>query len=201
MAAVLLGLWAFEALVLGYVMRLRGFDGYVWTILGAFLGPIAVVLAVTFVLRPPHTQPNLVRLGRGGTGHRHVLVGIDGSPESEAALERVVALFGRDLGRLVVARVIPTDASNSTEAAAEQKLRDLADRHASLQPSLVVLRGEPALALRSYASTQHFDLIAVGSRGAGFTQALLGSVATELAAGSSVPVLTVDTAAAHVDAT
>lgn len=197
---VLIGLWVVEALALGFTMRMRGFDGYSWTILAAVFGPLALAVAISFLIRPPATAPRMLRIGTAGSGHRHALVGVDGSPEAEAALDRVVALFAGDLGRLVVARVIPLDASTSTATAAEAKLADLVKRHPDLTPALVVLRGEPAQALRDYAEENHFDVIAVGSRGAGFTTALLGSVASELAAASQVPVLVVDTAAARAAA-
>lgn len=197
---VLLGLWVVEALALGFYMRMRGFDGYSWTILAAVFGPLALAVAISFLVRPPATAPRILRLGAAGRGHRHALVGVDGSPESHAALDRAVALFGGELGRLVVARVIPTDASAATARDAETKLADLLRLHPTVQPALVVLRGEPAQALRHYADENHFDVIVVGSRGSGFTTALLGSVASELAAGSSVPVLVVDTAAARAAA-
>ena len=198
--ALFVGAWAIEALAVGYYMRMRGFDGYGWTLVAAVFGPIALAVAISYVIRPPERQPRLLRRAGHGSGQRNALVGVDGSPESEAAVDRVVSLIGSELGRLVVARVLPYDASQSTELAAATKLQDLADRHPAAHAGLMVLRGDPAEALRSYAADEHFDVVAVGSRGAGFSTALLGSVASTLAAGSDVPVLIVDTSAAHAGA-
>jgi nucleotide-binding universal stress UspA family protein len=47
------------------------------------------------------------------------------------------------------------------------------------------------VALHRYAVEGGFALIAVGTRGAGITKAVLGSAATELAHASTIPVLLV----------
>jgi nucleotide-binding universal stress UspA family protein len=54
----------------------------------------------------------------------------------------------------------------------------------------VLRSGQPAAELKRIAADDGYGLLVVGTRGRG-SPALLGSVATKLAAGSSVPVLIV----------
>ena len=60
-----------------------------------------------------------------------------------------------------------------------------------LDDRLELLHGQPAAALSEYAAEGGYSLIAVGTRGAGITKAILGSAATQLAEHSKVPVLLV----------
>jgi len=186
------GVWVVEALVLGYVMGRRGYDAYAWTLIGLFLGPISVALALSFSIRPPSWQPRFLHAGARGLGRTGVLVGIDGSAESNAAVERVKALFGASLGRVTLARAVPIDATADAEQIAERQLAVALAAHREIDPSTVVLRGEPVAALRDYADRLGYELLAVGTRGQGRTKAILGSVATGLARGGSIPVLLVD---------
>lgn len=163
--AVLAGAWVVEALLLGYVMRRRGFDAYAWTLIGISLGPIAVGVALFVEFHPPSREPRLWREGRRGTGAIDVLVGIDGSPESSPAVDRVAALFGARCGRAA---------------------------HPELGTAAVVLRGEPVAALRDYVNRLGYEVLAVGTRGEAQTFAALGSVAAALARGATTPVLLVD---------
>jgi nucleotide-binding universal stress UspA family protein len=190
-AYILLGL-ALEAIALGFVMRRRGFDGYVWTLLGLFLGPIAVVIALTHAVRSPQRPVTVLRKGTGvGSGALDVLVGYDGSPEAAAAVARVRQLFGARIGRVAVARVTPIDAPGFDEKAAEASLAQMVDLHPELHAAAVVLHGAPAKALMDYATRAGYGLVVVGSRGAGLSK-LIGSVASTLAHESPVPVLLVD---------
>jgi nucleotide-binding universal stress UspA family protein len=117
-----------------------------------------------------------------------VLVGVDGSPESFAAVVGVGELFGSRLGRLSVATVIPRDAVSAACADATGLLRRAAFLVAD-RAERIVLRGSPATALGEYAAGNGYDVIAVGTTGRGFAKALLGSVATELARRTKTPVL------------
>jgi nucleotide-binding universal stress UspA family protein len=56
-------------------------------------------------------------------------------------------------------------------------------------PALVLVAGRPAQALARLAAEGGYDLLVVGSRGAGPSAVLLGSTATSLAAHAKVPVL------------
>jgi nucleotide-binding universal stress UspA family protein len=199
-SVVVAGVWMVEALALGYVMGRRGYEPYSWTVIGAVLGPLGVVLAVSFVFRPLSREPRLLQGGRRGAGSIDVLVGIDGSPAAAAALDRVVTMLGPVTGRVTLARVVPLDATRETVAAAEAELAAARAAHPGLGASTVLLRGAPAATLRDVAARLGYGLLAVGTRGEGGSTAMLGSVATALARGSEVPVLLVDDAALTVGA-
>lgn len=190
--AVAAGAWVVESLALGYVMGRRGYDAYAWTMIGLFLGPLSVVVALSFAIRSPAWQPKFTHAGDRGVGRTDVLVGIDGSRESQAAVAKVTRLFGSSLGRVTVAEAVPLDATRERESAAERRLQETVAAHPELDPSTVVLRGKPVAALRDYAERLGYELIVVGTRGHGRTRAVLGSVAIGLARGGGVPVLLVD---------
>jgi nucleotide-binding universal stress UspA family protein len=195
-----LAAWMLEALALGYFMRRRGYDGYTWVSLGTVLGPIAVVVAVTFVVRPASRQPTLIHSGRRGSEGIDVLIGVDGSPNGDAAVACIASLLGRPLGRVTLGYVVPLAAGAEPERIAKAQLEGTRSHHASLDPSTVLLRGAPSEALQDYAVRQGYKLLVVGTRGDGRSRALLGSVAVDLAGGSSVPVLLVDDSAADAAA-
>lgn len=186
--------WMAIGLVLAIVMGRRGHDSFGWLVTGAVLGPLAVVLAVVTRRVDEALQPARVRRGPPaipGGGPVDVLVGFDGSTESLAAIDAVPELLGNRLGRLTVATVVPYGELREQENLARRALRQLDGRAVGAACELELLHGHPAAALRQYATEGGFALIAVGSRGAGITKAILGSAATELARESTIPVLLV----------
>ena len=190
--AVLAAGWLLEALVLGVLMRRRGFDPYVWTLLGLFLGPVALFLAASRIISPPAAEVHHVAAGHVGSGSLNVLVGVDGSPDADAAVGRLKSLVGGPTHRITLARVAALDAPKDDEQRAVDELNKLSNAYPELDAETVVLHGPPAETLQSYAKQEGFDLIVVGSRGTGRKTALTGSVASKLARGSGVPVLVVD---------
>jgi nucleotide-binding universal stress UspA family protein len=192
LTAVLAAGWLLEALILGVLMRRRGFDPYVWTLLGLFLGPIALFLAVSRIVSPPAADVHHVAAGHPGSGSLNVLIGVDGSPEAAAAVGRLKSLVGRPTHRITLARVAALDAPKDEEQQAVDELNKLSGAHPELDAETVVLHGTPTETLQSYAKQEGYDLIVVGSRGTGRKTALTGSVSSKLARGSSVPVLVVD---------
>jgi nucleotide-binding universal stress UspA family protein len=120
---------------------------------------------------------------------RTIVVGFDGSPAAERALERAAALRGAD-GRVVVvtatASLPPT--SMMDEPVLDSPSPD--ERDALLERAAVALRGHgiepvllardlaPAEALLQAARSESADLIVVGSTGSGYvTRAIVGSTA------------------------
>jgi len=186
--------WATIGVMLSMMMGRRGHNGFGWLILGSLLGPLGVVLAIdarrhderleqtTLSEAVPATQ---------GSGPVDVLVGYDGSLESAGVTHAVVDLLGDRLGRLTVVTVVPYGSLPAQERLARQRLAPLADRTPGRASVLAILHGHPSAALRESASEGGYDLIAVGTRGAGLTKGILGSAASELAADSKVPVLLV----------
>lgn len=186
--------WLAIGVVLSVVMGRRGHDSFGWFVLGTLLGPLGVVLAVD--ARRHDERLEVAPLSDGapalsGTGSVNVLVGYDGSPESAAAMDAIVALLGDRLGRLTVATVVPYGDVREQKRQAEGGLRQLAARMSGQALELEVLHGHPSAALKECATGGGYGLIAVGARGKGVTKAILGSAASELARDSTVPVLLV----------
>lgn len=186
--------WFAIGVVLAVLMGRRGHNSFGWFVLGAMLGPLAVVLAVDARrhgegyehLPVPVGEPGVV-----GPGPVDVLVGYDTSNESAAALDAVVELLGERVGRLTVATVVPFGDVKEQEHRAGERLRRLAAERPGREPELEILHGHPSTALGACAAEGGYKLVAVGTRGAGITKAVLGSAASELARDSRVPVLLV----------
>lgn len=189
-AAVVMAAWVVEAVALGSAMGRRGFDRGAWTVIALGIGPLSLPMAFSTLRKPGASEPALAHAARSGDGAVDVLVGIDGSPESAAAVAHARSLLGARLGRLTLAQVIPIDAGPDAEAAAQRLVAAAADN--AEDATCIVLRGRPVDRLRHYAEGLGYELLAVGSRGAGRTYSLVGSVAFGLSQGSGVPVLLVD---------
>ena len=198
-------LWLVVGLAASVILGRRGHDPFTWGLLGAVLGPLVVPLAVVAIrdernagaarvssrskASPDHSQSDTV----------DVLVGIDGSPQADAAFESVLRLLAGSLGRFAIATATPFGA-DSTATGRHEEAQDLvllesygnrAERALGRAAETVVLRGNAADALQRYCQDQQFDLLVVGSRGAGLATTLLGSVTSRLASHSNVPVLIV----------
>jgi nucleotide-binding universal stress UspA family protein len=196
--------WVGIGLLLALIMGRHGHDPFAWWLLGTLLGPLALPLAVSAEHRRGE-RAWLVRGGRPGRGPVDVLVGLDDSGEAAAALATVLDLLGPRLGRLTLVTVLELDASvehNRAQARARAELerqgRLVQLRLSTHQhgpddgrrvPRLVLATGYPTQVLSRLATEGGYDLLVVGSRGAGPSKVLLGSTATTLAAHAKVPVL------------
>jgi nucleotide-binding universal stress UspA family protein len=134
-----------------------------------------------------------------------VLVGLDGSEESE----RAGAFAGRlavSTGAAVVAAhatglldVWPDDPEHARERNSHARVNDLMGaawteslRSEGVEPEIVCRDGSPAHVLLSLADELNADLIVVGTRGVGAADPYgLGSVATKLTHESRKPVVVV----------
>jgi len=120
---------------------------------------------------------------------RTVVVGFDGSPPAERALERGATLVGSD-GSVIVVAARPSLVSQGVVS--EQILDNLsADRRSEvlqrsrallhergIETTLVAADADPAEALIQVAQNEDAEMILVGHTGAGYvTRALLGSTA------------------------
>ncbi len=195
-------LWIVVGAAAGLVMARRGHNVRAWVVLGGVFGPFVVPYVLASLRREAEAAPVVVTAGEAGTGPVDVLVGIDGSPESRAAVVAVEELLGDRLGRFTLVTVVdfetasyddlgpppyPADAE-AARARAEQILADAAAQ-ATRRPETLVLAGAPALVLARHAVEGGYDLVVVGHRGRGLSRAILGSVARELARDGKVPVL------------
>jgi nucleotide-binding universal stress UspA family protein len=201
--------WVAVGAITGLVEARHGHWSKSW-VLGAVLGPFAVPLAIHTHRREPRVTRTLA-VGDAGAGSVDVLVGVDGSAASMAAAAKAAAWFGTQLGRLTLAAVLDLDTAAphadsvlqpeawAEETSAEDALqaaRRVVRETAAIEPASVVLAGRPADVLEAYAADHGFDVIVVGSRGRGFSKALLGSCASRLAGRTHVPVLLVPASAA-----
>lgn len=186
-------LWAGIGLVGSLVMRRRGHDMFTWGALGAVFGPLVLPLAIDRARQARRAEASRLRPGVPGSGEIDVLVGIDGSAESKAALRAALAVVGPRLGRLAVATVVDYDRALGGRAKVESEVRaDLERLTASVPgcvPEIALLTGPPADVLAAYAADHGFGLLAVGSRGRDASKALLGSVASRLVRRAKIPVL------------
>lgn len=182
--------WLAVGVAASLVMGRRGHDAAPWLVMGMLFGPFTALFALEARheerLRPELVSPR----GSRGTGSVDVLVGFDGSAESGAAVGTTTALLGPRLGRLTLATVVSYDGGVEGDRAARVAL----ERQAAVTPGpprLEILHGRPSQALLARAVADGYDVLAIGTRGAGASNALLGSTAVDLARSAGIPVLLV----------
>jgi nucleotide-binding universal stress UspA family protein len=132
-----------------------------------------------------------------------IVVGFDGSPAAERALDRVAELAG-DRERVVVvtastrlesSRFVDEpmlDSPSPEERAALLDQGAQALRARGVEPQLIAADGEPAQALVQAARDTHAQMIVVGSTGSGYvTRAIVGSTAQSVVRQAPCDVLVV----------
>lgn len=197
---VLVAAWVAIGLLSGLWMARHGHDP-LWTLIAVVLGPMFVPIAIERVQR----RPGVATFGKkGAPPHRwegnaglRVLVGLDGSAESERGLATALRLFGPYCGLLVLAEVVHFEAAEyaprTAVDAAAQRLTRLADGiEIAGAVHSEVLAGAPGPTLRAFAEQQDMDIVVVGRRGRDLSTRLLGSVSADVVQHSSVPVLVIE---------
>lgn len=189
-----LAVWLTIGTTLAVLMGRRGHSPFEWFLIGAVLGPIALPLAWGRISSEP-AAPNreiVDAVPGSGTGPVDVLVGIDGSPESETALRTAVEILGPRMGRLTLVGVSEFGYGNpQVEADTKGALETLQGMAASAgvaHVGITILSGKPSEALPEYALRDGYQLLVVGRRGRGASKAILGSTAAQLAS-APLPVL------------
>ena len=181
--------WLTVGLTLSLFMGRRGHDPFSWLVLGTLFGPLGAIFAAEARAQERPREVELVTPGEpGGPGPIDVLVGMDGSPESRAALDAATALLGPRLGRLTLATAIPYDAGVERYRTARAALEEQGETVPG-GPQLELLHGRAADALLERAVEGGYDLLVIGTRGSGGSHAILGSTAVDVAQSSKVPVL------------
>ena len=198
--------WPLIGLVTGVWMVRRGHHP-LWVAIAVALGPLSAPIAVERVER----HPRLAAVGPEGlpgprpdrTDGVRVLVGMDGSAESERALTQTLEKPPRPRPPAAGAGqvVCDDDAEDCTQETVEAATERLAatatvGRDAGVPVRVEVLAGPPGETLRRFAEDQQMDLVVVGRRGRGLTRHLLGSVSAYVVHHSPVPVLVVEPALA-----
>ncbi|MBP2368156.1 universal stress protein [Pseudonocardia parietis] len=174
----------------------RGYRSASWYLLGAVLGPLFVPIAVERGRRVNRVHERSAPPdGPRNAGQMTVLVGIDGSVESDQAVRDTVRLFGPAHARVVLVAVADPDIAEFGDAARRQERHELLATRASWLPAngpapvLEVLYGQPDLVLLEAAANEQADVLVIGRRGRGLSHVLLGSVARSLTRRSPIPVL------------
>ena len=140
----------------------------------------------------PRTEPSL-----------RVIVGVDGSPESQQALRwaahfaaaggaRLVAVAAWDYPSTYGWAVWPQDwdLARDTQKALDSTVDEVFDAHRPTEIQLTVRQGSAAAVLLE--ESEGAQMLVVGSRGhGGFAGLLLGSVSAKVAEHASCPVLVV----------
>ena len=180
------------------VLYRRGHREGSWLFLGVVLGPLILPIAVE---RARRGTQRLERRGGPADGDAArgrgpcVLIGVDGSPESEEAVRAAVRLVAPVAGRVLLATVVSSDAADGGQDDRLAAARDLLARHRHELPEgrvaveTQVVAGQPAPALLALADEEDVDLVAVGRRGRGLSRAVLGSAAARLSTDARCPVL------------
>lgn len=132
---------------------------------------------------------------------QRTLLAVDFSPSSIAAAREALRVIG-DTGLVYLVHVMPrshvpfdAEPRAAYEPSVEEALADLRDQ-LRMQPNVearsVILRGEPAKALLSFADREGIELIATGTRGfSPFRGSVLGAVPTTLVRAARCSVLVV----------
>lgn len=159
------------------------------------------------VVRADAASPAASRAGTAGAAFRRVLVPLDGTPESEQALEAADAVAGRDgvlytLLRVVTPRhpLLRGIGGRDDELVTAERRADAERRLALVEERLrqrgfevrseVRVEAQVAPAILELAGRMEADLIAVTSHGRGrMGRLLLGSVADKVLRGAPMPVL------------
>jgi nucleotide-binding universal stress UspA family protein len=183
-------LWLALGLGSGLYMVRRGYDQR-WIYIALVLGPLFVPIAIERVRGRP-VQPEVEPVS-ADDGVLRVLVGYDGSEDSQAALATTSRLFGPALAELLVVQVVSYDAAEDLEAPdLEEARRHVDDAVASLDSAVAhgdVLAGPPAETLCRAALERGMDMLVIGPRGGGLADRVLGSVAEHVLDQAHLPVL------------
>lgn len=183
--------WVTAGLVAAVVMRRSGYDLKLWLGLGILLGPFAVVVAADHLRHLPRRPAVAEDERRPGT--LDLLAGIDGSAQSIAAVKTALDLFGDQVTSLTLATVIDYDTRGSltgrrSQEKAYARLVEVADDLGFKPVHLKLLFGRPTTELEVFASETDVELMVLGARGHGMSEAVLGSVSSRLIGSSPVPV-------------
>lgn len=193
---VLIGMavaWLITGVITGFVMRRQGHDLFVWLALGSVLGPLVVPLAVDNLrsTKASEAKPHTTLLPP--EGGMDLLIAVDGSADSIHAAESALGMFGSMATSVTMATVLPFESESSEtgkddQEAAQTLLDTIAGDLGHPQIEKVILFGRPDTALSEHARASGAEMVVVGPRGHGASEALFGSVTKHLVGAGEVPV-------------
>lgn len=200
--AVVVAAWVLIGLAAALILLgRRGYRGWRWYFLGAVLGVFFVPIAAErarrdfAILERAAAAPGSTRRSGQPGGAVTVVVGVDGSAESDRAVRRAGALFAG--ARFVLVGVLDPDATEFDDGRRAAMHDLLITRAAWLpadaRPPVVVETacGSPSRVLLELVGKEGADVLVIGRRGVGLSHRLLGSVAQHATSHADVPVLLV----------
>jgi len=137
--------------------------------------------------------------------YKHLLIGLDLSPESQQVVDRVKQLFADRKVKISICHIleplaftyggdIPVDLSDvqvQLEDQARQRLSTLAEQLNVSEENQHIVLGQPANEMRRMAKEQDIDLIIVGSHGRHGLALIFGSTSNSVLHGAPCDVLAV----------
>jgi universal stress protein A len=137
--------------------------------------------------------------------YKHLLIGLDLSPESQQVVDRVKQLFSDRDVKISICHIleplaftyggdIPVDLSDvqvQLEDQARLRLASLAEQLQVPQKSQHIVLGQPANEMRRMAKDENVDLIIVGSHGRHGLALIFGSTSNSVLHGAPCDVLAV----------
>jgi nucleotide-binding universal stress UspA family protein len=185
-------------LVAAYLARRWGHDTFGWLFLSAVMGPLAIVALVgTRQREQAQAAANAAQRPTAPAGRR-VIVACDASDASTRAALYAAQTFGD--AEVVLVTVDPHEREPRTEdetAVQEQRVAERTRRAAdACSDAGVAVRvtgfyGNPGEEIVRAAKAERAEAIVLGRRGAGLSQALLGSVSDYVVKNANQPVIIV----------
>jgi len=137
--------------------------------------------------------------------YKHILIGLDLSPESQQVIDRVKFLFADSDAKISICHVleplaftyggdIPVDLSDVQAQLQQQatgRLEALAAQINVTQEDQHIILGHPAQEMHNMAKENHIDLIVVGSHGRHGLALIFGSTSNSVLHGATCDVLAV----------
>jgi nucleotide-binding universal stress UspA family protein len=121
-----------------------------------------------------------------------ILVPLDGSPQSAAALPLARTIAHVSSGTVELVRVVPSFSEATVRRDAHVYLSRIGEELAAgnVRVAVTVREGDPATEILAQAETAAADLIVMATHGrSGVARAVLGSVAQQVLSGSPIPML------------
>ena len=139
------------------------------------------------------------------SSYKHLLVGLDLSPESQQVVDRVKFLFSDSHIKISVCHIleplaftyggdIPVDLSDvqlQLEQQAKERLASICEPLNVADENQLVILGQPATEMRRLARDRDIDLIVVGSHGRHGLALIFGSTSNSVLHGAPCDVLAV----------
>ena len=139
------------------------------------------------------------------SAYKHILIGLDLSPESQEVVDRVKFLFSHGDTKISICHVLEplaftyggdilidlSDVQTQLQDQAATRLSTLAAQLNISEDNQHIILGHPAQEMHNMAESQHMDLIIVGSHGRHGLALVFGSTSSSVLHGASCDVLAV----------